>query len=58
MDTDSIIFYMKTEDIYWDIAKDIETRSDASTYELDNKGKKLIKLLKLGGKRMRMHYLI
>ena len=52
MDTDCIIFYMKTKDIYWDIAKDIETRSDASTYELDKKGKKLIKLMKLGGKRM------
>ena len=28
MDTDSFIFYIKTEDIYTDIAKDVETRFD------------------------------
>ena len=28
MDTDSFIVYIKTEDIYSDIAKDVETRFD------------------------------
>ena len=35
MDTDSFIVYIKTCDIYKDIAKDIETRFDTSNYELD-----------------------
>ena len=30
MDTDSFIVYKKSEDIYVDIAKDAETRSDTS----------------------------
>ena len=34
-DTESFIVYIKTEDIYVDIAKDIETRFDASNYQLD-----------------------
>ena len=34
-DTDSFIAYIKTEDIYSDIAKDAETRFDTSNYELD-----------------------
>ena len=35
MDTDSFIMYIKTEDIYVDIAKDVETRFDTSNYELE-----------------------
>ena len=35
MDTISFIVYMKTDDIYKDIAKDVETRFDTSDYELD-----------------------
>ena len=34
MDTDSFTVYIKTDDIYKDIA-DVETRSDISNYELD-----------------------
>ena len=33
--TDSFIVYIKTEDIYKDITKDIETRFDTSNYELE-----------------------
>ena len=35
MNTDSFIVYIKTEDIYVDIAKDVETRFDMSSYELE-----------------------
>ena len=35
MDTGSVIVYIKTEDIYVDIAKDVETRFDTSNYELE-----------------------
>ena len=35
MDTDSCIVYIKTNDIYKDIAEDVETRFDTSNYELD-----------------------
>ena len=35
MDTDNFIVYIKTDDIYKDIAEDIETRFDTSNYELD-----------------------
>ena len=35
MDTDSFIVYIKTEDICSDIAKDVETRFDNWSYELD-----------------------
>ena len=31
----SFVVYTKTEDIYADIAKDVEARSDTSNYELD-----------------------
>ena len=31
----SFIVFMKAEDIYVDIAKDVETRSDTSNYELE-----------------------
>ena len=35
MDTGSFIVYIKTDDIYQDIAEDVETRFDSSNYELD-----------------------
>ena len=35
MDTDSFIDYVKTEDIYKNIAEDVETRFDTSNFELD-----------------------
>ena len=34
IDTDSFIVYTKTDDIYIDIAKDVETRFDTLNYEL------------------------
>ena len=47
----SFIVYTKTEDIYADIAKDVEARSDTSNYELDwpfpkGKNQKAIGLMK------------
>ena len=48
---------MKSDDIYKDIAEDVETRFDTSNYELDRplpkgKNKKVVRLIKdeLGGK--------
>ena len=35
MDTDSFIAFIKTDDIYKDIAQDVETRFDTSNYELE-----------------------
>ena len=35
MDTDSFIAYTETYDIYGDIAEDVKTRFDTSSYELD-----------------------
>ena len=35
MDTGSFIVSIKTDDIYKDIAEDVETRFDSSNYELD-----------------------
>ena len=59
MDTDSFIVYIKTEDIYEDIADDVEERFDTSSYEINRplatgKNKKLIGLMKdeLGAKIM------
>ena len=51
MDTDSFIIYIKMDDIYKDIAEDVETRFDTSNYELDKplakvKNKKVIGLMK------------
>ena len=34
MDSDSFIVYIKTDDIYKDIAEDVETRFDTSNHEL------------------------
>ena len=47
MDTDSFIIYVKTDDIYKDIAEDVVRRFDTSNYELQRlllkgKNKKLI----------------
>ena len=58
MDTHSFRVYIKTGDIYVDIAKDAETKFDTSNYELElpfSKGKKkVIGLMKdaLSGKLM------
>ena len=59
MDTDNFTVYIKTDDIYKDIAKDVEKSLDASNYELDRpwpkgKNKSVIGLMKdeLGGKIM------
>ena len=53
------IVYIKAEDIYKDIAEDVETKFDTSNYELNKpllkgKNKKVIGLMKyeLGGKIM------
>ena len=35
MGTDGFIVYIKADDIYKDIAEDVETRFDTSNYELD-----------------------
>ena len=46
MDTGRSIVYIKADDIYKDIAEDVETRFDASNYLLDRpfpKGKNLKK---------------
>ena len=48
MDTESFIVCIKTDDIYKDIAEDVETRFDYSNYELERplpKGKKIKKQL-------------
>ena len=61
MDTDSLMYNIKTEDFYEDIAPDVETRFDMSGYSKEDarllpKGlnKKVIGLMKdeLGGKIM------
>ena len=61
MDTDSLIYHIKTEDFYEDIAKDVETRLDMSGYSKEDArplsigiNKKVIGLMKdeLGGKIM------
>ena len=56
MDTDSFIVYIKPEDIYPDITRDVRTRFNTSNYKLDRplpkiKNKKGIDLMKgkLGG---------
>ena len=35
MVTDSFIVYLKTDDIYKDIAEDVKTKFDTSNYELE-----------------------
>ena len=46
MDADSFMVYIKTDNIYKDIAEDVETRFDTSNYELDRP--KVIGLMKDG----------
>ena len=36
MNTDSFILYIETNDIHKEIAEDVETRFDTSSYELDS----------------------
>ena len=36
MDTDSLVYHIKTEDVYEDIAKDVETRFDTSGYKKED----------------------
>ena len=57
MDTDSFIVYIKTEDVYEDIADDVVKRFDTSNYEVNRpigNNNKVIELMKdeLGGKIM------
>ena len=59
MDTDSFIVYIKTDDVYSEIANYVETRFDTSNFELElplpiGNRKKVIGLMKdeLGGKIM------
>ena len=59
MDTDSFLIYIKTEDVYEDVADDVEKRIDTSNYEVHRllstgKKKKVIGLMRdeLGGKIM------
>ena len=60
MDTDSLVYDIKTKDFYKDMAEDFETRFDTSGYKPDRplpigKNKKIIGLMKdeLGGKIMK-----
>ena len=64
MDTDSLTVYVKTDDIYKDIAEDVENRLDPSNYEigrplLKGKNKNVIGLMKdeLGGQTMK-HFVV
>ena len=57
MDTESLIIHIRTEDVYQDIADDVEKRFDTSNYDVNRplplgKNKKVIGLMKneLGGK--------
>ena len=62
MDTDSLVYYIKTEDFYEDISNDVEARFDTSGYSKTDfrpllpigLNKKVIGLMKdeLGGKIM------
>ena len=60
MDTDGLIVHVKTDNIYKDIAEDVETKLDTSNIEIDRllptgKSKKVIGLMKeeLGGQMMK-----
>ena len=60
MDINSFIAYIKTDDIYKDIAEDTETRFDTSNYDLNRplskeKSKKVIRIMQneLGRKIMK-----
>ena len=49
-DTDSFIFYVKTEDFYEDIADDQEKWFDSSNYEIDRPLFNYLMKDELGGK--------
>ena len=60
MDTGSFFVHVKTDDIYKDIAEDVQTKFDTSHFEIDGpspkeKNKKVIELMKdeLGGQIMK-----
>ena len=60
MDTDSFIVHLRTDDVFKDIAEDVETRFDTSNFKIDRplrkgKNKKIIGLMKdeLGGQIMK-----
>ena len=40
MDTDSFIVHLETDDIYKDIAEDVETKFDAINFEIDRPSSK------------------
>ena len=44
IDTDSFIVYIKTESIYVDIAKDVETKFDTSNLRPKKKKKKIYRI--------------
>ena len=48
---DSLVVYIKIDDIYKDIAKDVETRFDTSIYEFFVLRGKILKKVKLGSIR-------
>ena len=48
MDTDRRIVHVKTDDIYKNIAEDLETRFDTSNFEIDKPVPKEKKLNKFG----------
>ena len=57
MHTDTFIVYIKTNDIYKDIAEHVEKRFDASNYELDRSlltGKKRSQNLKSKSKTLQL----
>ena len=45
LDTNSFVVYIKTEDIYIDVAKDVETRFDTSSYQLRRSLPNVIRLM-------------
>ena len=45
MDADAFIVYIKTKDVYLNIAEHIEVRSDASNFELERPLSRIRKLL-------------
>ena len=64
MDTDSFVIHITTEDIYRDIANDVERWFDTSNYDENKNGKRLLPIVKnkkvigrfkdeLGGKIMK-----
>ena len=61
MDTDTFIVHVKTDDIYKDIAEDLEKSFDASNYEIvlpKGKNEKVIVLMKDGLKGQMMKGLV